>query len=730
MGRVRAKTFSNVWITNPGRPERGDPGRIGGGRELDAGDRVAVAVEPHEPVDVVGRGRALQAGADRDVRPRSGRLVAQKAAGERLRDPAAVSRIPTAQRPSSARAISAWSNTASPPRPTLLPHPLFPADSPRSRPTSAAAGVPGYDSAAMTSPDPPIPPADRPRRFRILDLLGSGGYGNVYRARMERADGFRKIVAVKLLHDRDVPEPVLHRFRDEARLLGLISDRAIVRVDAITQLDGRWAIVMECVVGATVDQLLANGLIPPKVALTVVGEITRALHKVYHQTGEGNQPLQLVHRDLKASNVVITAEGDLKLLDFGIARAQFDGREAATSAHTTGVYGTIGYIAPERFDGREGPAADVYSLGVMLYVMITAAHPTHIDRRAADDEPDPVRAQALRLALEMSEFDPMRRPVAREVLRRCASIVSSASGPSLAAWAAQEVPAALASAREVLAEAPPEDTFSPDTVLVEGPPAHNATIPRRSSPPPPPQPTPHPRYPLPAPPPDPPAAQPPCCWAAPSDSPASASGSRSRWERSSSSSGCGGPRRSPIPRPTRPAPPPRPHGPPRACLPHRPIHRARPPARPPETPAATSRARPDLAEIEPHEIASLPFLPPAERRPTIRSDRGVRDRLRRRASRSRPSPGSRPAGVAVRFVFDAPGVEIQIDGATAATAVGTATTVVVAPGLRRVRLREAGSALSRKIRIGGAHGNTQLEWSGDALIACRPRAGQDRCAAP
>ena len=81
----------------------------------------------------------------------------------------------------------------------------------------------------------------------------------MYRARLEQDDGFRKTVAIKMLRRGAIPDKVLGRFRDEARVLGMINDRAVVGVDQPTQLDGRWAIVMEWVDGVTVRDLLRNG---------------------------------------------------------------------------------------------------------------------------------------------------------------------------------------------------------------------------------------------------------------------------------------------------------------------------------------------------------------------------------------------------------------------------------------------------------------------------------------
>ena len=107
------------------------------------------------------------------------------------------------------------------------------------------------------------------RRYRITHILGKGGFGIVYRARLEGSEGFQKDVAVKLLSDEDPPAEVLTRFRDEARILGLLRDPHIITVDPPTRLGGRWAVVMEFVDGANTADLLKKGTLPPAIALWI-----------------------------------------------------------------------------------------------------------------------------------------------------------------------------------------------------------------------------------------------------------------------------------------------------------------------------------------------------------------------------------------------------------------------------------------------------------------------------
>ncbi len=317
--------------------------------------------------------------------------------------------------------------------------------------------------------------AVRGRRYRLLALLGEGGFGRVYKARLEDDQGFSKVVAVKI-GDADAPEPVLKRFRDEARILGLVRDRAIVNVEPPTRIGDRWAVVMEYVEGASLRQLLAaRTRLPPKVALEVVQEIARALDSVYAAPGPDGAPLQLVHRDLKPGNVQLTAAGEVKILDFGLARARFQGREADS---TTNIGGTLGYIAPERLEGIESDRGDIYSLGILLRTLVTGIGPIQWRERVAQgnvpDDGD-IR-QVLGLVERMIAADPAQRPSAAEVEEQCAAWVAAMRGPTLRSWCREFVRAPSGSTRDRMVGSLLSETLASVPVGVED--SRNLTRPR------------------------------------------------------------------------------------------------------------------------------------------------------------------------------------------------------------------------------------------------------------
>ncbi|MCB9677765.1 MAG: serine/threonine protein kinase [Alphaproteobacteria bacterium] len=281
----------------------------------------------------------------------------------------------------------------------------------------------------------------RTRRIVLRRLLGEGGFGSVYRATLQDPGGYSRDVAIKVLNDPSPPAAVLQRFRDEARILGLLRDRAIVTAAAPIQIDGRWAVEMELVEGASLAALYAeHGAFPTGAALEIVSEVARALHTAWNTPGPDNKPLHLVHRDLKPGNILLTRAGEVKIIDFGLAKARFEAREVQTEH---GLAGTLGYIAPERFEtGAENEVTDVYSLGVILEQIL-------LGRRLAPHDPRPsfvpgsLKAGAMVLATQMRSPAPEDRPRARDVERICAQLLRQA-GPteSLRDWAERTVPEA------------------------------------------------------------------------------------------------------------------------------------------------------------------------------------------------------------------------------------------------------------------------------------------------
>ena len=311
------------------------------------------------------------------------------------------------------------------------------------------------------------------RRYTVLDVLGRGGFGAVYLCRFEGVGGFAKEVAVKVLlprSDDDRNADSLRRLRDEARLLGMLNHSAIVGVDRLVPINGEWAVVMDYVPGVDGQTLMTRGGIPARVGLEIAAELADALDHAWCAVGPEGKPLRLLHRDIKPSNFLVAPDGGLKVLDFGIARAEFLGREAKTG--DVG-FGTPAYMAPERFRGIEDPAGDVYSLGCVLWGLLKGEgfgrppfsafqHQKFRDNAMNSlysARPD-LPVEALTLLARMLDFEIEARPDAREVSSELLALAEQLPPPSLRAWAREVVP-------KIRAERRPSKAQEIGTVLHE-----------------------------------------------------------------------------------------------------------------------------------------------------------------------------------------------------------------------------------------------------------------------
>ncbi len=212
------------------------------------------------------------------------------------------------------------------------------------------------------------PAGELPRRigdYELLAELGRGGMGVVYQARQVSLD---RMVALKmLLRGGMATADDVARFRAEAEAVARIDHPNIVPIYEVGELDGQPFFSMKFVAGTTLAARLAEGPLAAREAAALLAPICRAVHFA-HQQG-------VLHRDLKPSNILIDLEGRPHVSDFGLAkRIAGDG----TLTNTGAILGTPSYMAPEQAAGNRGeigPASDVYSLGTILYAMLTGRPP-------------------------------------------------------------------------------------------------------------------------------------------------------------------------------------------------------------------------------------------------------------------------------------------------------------------------------------------------------------------
>ncbi|MCP4663668.1 MAG: protein kinase, partial [bacterium] len=272
--------------------------------------------------------------------------------------------------------------------------------------------------------------------YRIEGRLGKGGMGEVYRAYDDQLD--RPVALKRIKPDSREPENARKRFRREARVVARLSHPAIVQVhDWVETDDGDW-IVMELVEGRLVRELLADGPLPPADAVAIAHDLAAGL-AVAHQAG-------LVHRDLKPENVMITPAGEVKILDFGLAKRFREEDPEATQLSRDGqMLGTVTAMSPEQVLGRPvDHRSDLFALGTLLYELLTGVPPfkggnaaetvTRVcaRRQAPACEVNPaVPKQLSALVDHLLDKEPTRRPqTTREVvafLEKLAAALSAGS---------------------------------------------------------------------------------------------------------------------------------------------------------------------------------------------------------------------------------------------------------------------------------------------------------------
>jgi TolB-like protein/tRNA A-37 threonylcarbamoyl transferase component Bud32 len=205
-------------------------------------------------------------------------------------------------------------------------------------------------------------------RYRIVEKLGAGGMGEVYRAHDEQ---LKRDVAIKvLLADTLADDHARKRFRKEAETLSKLNHPNIAQIHDFGSQDELDFLVMEQVPGESLKDKLDQGSLPEKELIRLGGQIADALQEA-HERG-------VVHRDLKPGNVKLTAKGQAKVLDFGIAKLLQSVTEATTQTFTEthSLAGTLPYMSPEQVRAEPVDArSDLYSFGVMLYQMATARRP-------------------------------------------------------------------------------------------------------------------------------------------------------------------------------------------------------------------------------------------------------------------------------------------------------------------------------------------------------------------
>jgi hypothetical protein len=252
--------------------------------------------------------------------------------------------------------------------------------------------------AAISTPSTPI--MVRLGRYQIVDRIATGGMAEVYLAVHGELAGFRTPVVLKkvLPHLANNPQ-FIDMFLDEARIASMLDHPNVVRIYEVGRSGSEYFLAMELVQGKSLSAVLRRaqeeegGRVDPKLSAFVVAQAAAGLNHAHNLTDPLGNPLGLVHRDVSPQNILISFEGSVKVIDFGIARAL--GR--ITETQTGGMKGKFGYMSPEQARGEEvDQRTDIFALGVVLWEALTG-------RRLFQRENDLATMRAL-------TYEPIPRP--------------------------------------------------------------------------------------------------------------------------------------------------------------------------------------------------------------------------------------------------------------------------------------------------------------------------------
>lgn len=211
-------------------------------------------------------------------------------------------------------------------------------------------------------------------KYTLLELIGMGGMAEVFKGKLSGAEGFEKVVVIKKLFPQFAQDPeIVSHFIAEAKLAALLQHENIAQIYDFGELDGNFFIAMEYLIGKDLHTVIQRGKelqlpLQTAQALFITTKILEGMEYAHALKDQRRQPLNLIHRDLSPHNVFITFEGRVKIIDFGIARADlFDNKTKVGMAK-----GKISYMSPEQLTAEKvDQRSDIFAIGILLYEMLS-----------------------------------------------------------------------------------------------------------------------------------------------------------------------------------------------------------------------------------------------------------------------------------------------------------------------------------------------------------------------
>ncbi len=272
------------------------------------------------------------------------------------------------------------------------------------------------------------------QRYRIIEKIDAGGMAEIYRGAAVSLDGFEKQVAIKrILPSICTDQKFVAMFLDEARLSMQLQHANIVQIFDIGKADGTFFVVMELIEGPNLRRVMQRSLdrskpLPVPLACYLIAEVAKALAYAHERTDPNGQPLGIVHRDVSPPNVLVSRQGEVKLTDFGLAKAATHVQQTDAGV----IKGKFSYLSPEIVDGRDADLrADVYSAGIILWELLcgrklyagkTDMETVELVRRSQVPPPSSIRPEVddelERIVLKALARNPKRRYQSARALGR------------------------------------------------------------------------------------------------------------------------------------------------------------------------------------------------------------------------------------------------------------------------------------------------------------------------
>ncbi|MGE3768184.1 MAG: serine/threonine protein kinase, partial [Kofleriaceae bacterium] len=213
-------------------------------------------------------------------------------------------------------------------------------------------------------------------KYTLVAKLATGGMAEIFLARLQGAAGFEKLVCVKrILPHLAKDQQLVNMFLSEAKIAAQISHGNVCSVYELGEIDGRYFIAMEYLEGVPFACFrrpdMYSGTIDPRLVAGLGIQACQGLHHAHQLKKPDGTLLEVVHRDVSANNLFITVDGNVKVLDFGIAKVQ----DASVRTSTGSVKGTYAYMAPEQLRGEKlDRRTDVFALGTVLWELFARRH--------------------------------------------------------------------------------------------------------------------------------------------------------------------------------------------------------------------------------------------------------------------------------------------------------------------------------------------------------------------